>query len=143
MSFKNSNRTVITNTGSVNGIPGAKAGSVHRYDNVATIDGKTIYVILTILEIKDMEIRNFDDDNITGERNRFQPRLGNTSNPSGDGYVLYQMEFFDTDTDNSVFLYNYWFTDIDGDGRKQSKKKNKKNSKIKTNKKIKDNKKHK
>lgn len=118
MSFKNSNRTVITNTGSVNGIPGAKAGSVHRYDNVATIDGKTIYVILTILEIKDMEIRNFDDDNITGERNRFQPRLGNTSNPSGDGYVLYQMEFFDTDTDNSVFLYNYWFTgvDIDGDG---------------------------
>jgi LruC domain-containing protein/uncharacterized repeat protein (TIGR01451 family) len=110
MKFKNSNRTLLSG-------PDKQAGAVYKYSNLATIDGHVIYAKMTILEMSSgMVIRNFDDDVLTGDINRFQPRLGNTK--SSDGQVLYQLEFFDQSTDWPVYLYNYWLTgvDIDGDG---------------------------
>jgi len=46
MSFTNAQRTVITNTGN----SGTNTGSVHKYSNVITKDGITVYALLTIKE---------------------------------------------------------------------------------------------
>ncbi len=110
MSFTNAQRTIITNTGN----NGENAGSVHRYDNVITKDGITVYALMTIAQKVNANITNFDDDNITGEQNRFQPRIGATSNSGG--YVVYELEFFNTEDDASVFVYNYNLTGVDIDG---------------------------
>jgi len=111
MSFTNAQRTVKIDKGS----NGTAAGSVHRYDNVITKDGITVYALMTIMEVNNATITNFDDDAITGEQSRFQPRIGSGN---GGGYVTYQLEFFNTANNASVFIYNYSFTavDIDGDG---------------------------
>ncbi len=110
LSFTNGQRTVITNTGN----NGTNAGSVHKYSNVITKDGIVVYAKLTILEKNNATITNFDDDAITGEMHRFQPRIGAGT---GGGNILYQLEFFNTADNQSVFLYNYFMTgfDIDGD----------------------------
>jgi LruC domain-containing protein/uncharacterized repeat protein (TIGR01451 family) len=113
MSFTNSQRTVITNTG--NG--GTNAGSVHKYSNVITKDGVTVYALLTILQKNNATITNFDDDAITGEMHRFQPRIGSGS---GGGSVVYQLEFFNTADNQPVFIYNYYMTAIDIDGNSSS-----------------------
>ncbi len=110
MSFTNAERTVITNTGN----NGFDEGSVHRYDNIATIDGKVLYGLLTLVELNDIAIKNFDDDAITGDMHRFQPRLG--SNNDNGGYIVYKLQFFNTADDLPVFLYNYWMTGVDVDG---------------------------
>lgn len=114
MSFTNAKRTVITNAGN----NGYNQGSVHRYDDVVTIDGVTIYAYLTILETNRAFITNFDDDSQTGEKNRFQPRIGSSS--SSGGYIVYQLEFFDEADDAPVFLYNYYITCVDIDGNSSS-----------------------
>jgi len=110
MSFTNAQRTVLVNTGN----NGRETGSVHKYSNVITKDGITVYAKLTILQKNNANITNFDDDAITGEMHRFQPRIGAGY---GGGYILYQLEFFNTANDLPVFLYNYFMTgfDIDGD----------------------------
>lgn len=110
LSFTNAQRTVFFNAGN----NGTNAGSVHKYSNVITKDGITVYAKLTILQKNNATITNFDDDAITGEMHRFQPRIGAGS---GGGYILYQLEFFNTANDLPVFLYNYFMTgfDIDGD----------------------------
>ena len=112
MSFTNNARTVIYDPGHNGGL---KEGSIHRYDNVITLHGITVYAKLTILDVKDAEIRNFDDDIITGDSKRFQPRIGSTKN-NKDGQVLYQLEFFNEADGSPVFLYNYWLTGVDIDG---------------------------
>lgn len=110
MSFTNAQRTVLVNTGS----SGTNAGSKHRYANVITKDGITVYAIMTIKEKVNINVTNFDDDAITGEQTRFQPRLGSTS--SAGGYIVYELEFFNTANDATVYLYNYNITGIDIDG---------------------------
>lgn len=110
MTFTNANRTVINDPGSNGGL---SQGSVHRYDNVVTKDGIEVYAHLTLLEVNNATIINFDDDNQTGDSERFQPRIGSNN---GGGYILYQLEFFDTDTDKDVFLYDYYVTGVDTDG---------------------------
>jgi LruC domain-containing protein/uncharacterized repeat protein (TIGR01451 family) len=110
MSFTNAERTVITNTGN----NGFNEGSVHRYDNIATVDGKVLYGLLTLEELHQIEIKNFDDDAITGDTHRFQPRLGSGNN--NGGYIVYKLQFFNTADDLPVFLYNYWMTGVDIDG---------------------------
>jgi len=109
MSFTNAQRTLLVNTGN----SGRNQGSVHKYSNVATVSGVTIYAKLTLLEVNNAFITNFDDDVQTGDLSRFQPRLGAYNN---GGYILYQLEFFNTANDESVFLYNYWVTGVDVDG---------------------------
>lgn len=112
MSFTEAERTVLTDPGSDGGI---SQGAVHRYDNVITKDGITVYAKMTLLEVSNANIVNFDDDTDLGTTARFQPRIGSGS---GGGYVLYLLEFFDTDDDKKVFLKNYYVTgvDVDGDG---------------------------
>lgn len=111
MSFTNAQRTVIFDAGN----SGTDAGSTHKYSNVITKDGITVYAILTILERNNATITDFDDDVLTGDPQRFQPRIG--AGPGG-GHVLYQLEFFNSSDDVPVFIYNYYLTgiDIDGDG---------------------------
>ncbi len=111
MSFTNANRSIVYNAGQ----SGKAEGSIHRYDNLATIEGKTIYGLLTLEEMQDIFIVDFDDDAITGEQHRFQPRLGSDNN-NGGGYLVYKLQFFNTDDDLPVFLYNYWMTGVDVDG---------------------------
>lgn len=113
MSFTNAQRTIIANTGN----SGTNAGSVHKYSNVITKDGVTVYALLTIKERNNATITNFDDDNITGEQTRFQPRIGTGS---GGGYIVYEIEFFNTADDESVFVFNYNLTGVDIDGNNSS-----------------------
>ncbi len=110
MSFTNANRTVIHDAGN----NGFDQGSIHKYSNIATIDGKTIYGLLTLEEVNNIYINNFDDDIETGDIKRFQPRLGSNSN--NGGFIIYNLKFFNTDDDLPVFLYNYWITGVDVDG---------------------------
>lgn len=110
MSFKESARTVIYDPGN-NG--GESEGAVHKYSNVVTVSGVTVYALLTIVDIDNAFIDIFDDDSQTGEINRFQPRIGSNS---GGGFIVYQLEFFDAADNESVFLYDYFMTGIDIDG---------------------------
>ncbi len=112
MSFTNDARTVISDPGRDGGI---SENAKHRYDNVITVNGVTVYAHLTLLEVKYADIRNFDDDSQTGDKKRFQPRIGSTKN-NKDCYVRYQLEFFNAANDAPVFLYNYWVTGVDIDG---------------------------
>jgi len=109
MSFTNAQRTIVTNTGN----NGQNAGSIHRYENVITKDGITVYALLKIAEKHNATITNFDDDAVTGERKRFQPRIGTGA---GGGYIVYELEFFNTADDASVFVFNYDLTAVDIDG---------------------------
>ena len=110
MTFTNANRTVINDPGNDGGL---SQGAVHKYDNIVTKDGIEVYAHLTLLELNNAFIVNFDDDSQTGDSERFQPRIGSNN---GGGYILYQLEFFDTDTDEDVFLYDYYVTGVDTDG---------------------------
>ncbi len=112
MSFTNANRTVLTNTGN----NGFSQGSVHRYNNVVTIDGITVYAKLTVLEVNNAFITLFDDDATTSSR--FQPRIG--SNNRNGGYIVYKMEFFDAADNAPVFLYDYYMTGVDVDGESKN-----------------------
>ncbi len=116
MSFTNAKKTIITNTGN----SGTEQGSVHKYDDVINVNGVNVYAHLTILEVNYATIRNFDDDSQTGDKNRFQPRIGSTKN-NKDGYIKYQLEFFNEANDQPVFLYNYWLTSVDIDGGDDSR----------------------
>lgn len=115
MSFTNANRTVMVDP---DGNGGWSEDAVHRYDNVATVDGVTLYAYLTILEINNAFIVNFDDDAITGEQNRFQPRIGSNN---GGGFIVYELTFFDTSDDQPVFIYNYYMTGVDIDGNNNNR----------------------
>jgi len=106
--FSNANKTLLFDAG--NG--GKDQGSIHKYSNVITKDGITVYAKMTILETHHASIINFDDDN--SNTDRFQPRIGTTAN--NGGYIVYQLEFFDTDTDADVFLLGYYMTGVDIDG---------------------------
>ncbi len=110
MSFTNANKTILVNTGN----SGKNAGSKHKYTSVVTKDGITVYAIMTILETNNATIVDFDDDTQTGDQARFQPRIG--SNSSNGGNILYELEFFDTATDDEVFLTGYYMTGVDIDG---------------------------
>lgn len=110
MSFTNAQRTVITNTGN----SGTNVGSVHKYSNVISKDGIVVYALMTIKEKVNANITNFDDDVENGLPARFQPRIGATSN--GGGYITYELEFFNTADNASVFVFNYNLTAVDIDG---------------------------
>jgi LruC domain-containing protein/uncharacterized repeat protein (TIGR01451 family) len=110
MSFTNADKTILVDMGN----NGENAGSKHKYGNIITKDGITVYGILTILETNDAWITNFDDDAITGDQDRFQPRIG--TNGSNGGYILYELEFFDQATDAELFLTGYYMTGVDIDG---------------------------
>ena len=71
LSFKETSRTVLVNGGN----NGFNQGSIHKYANVITKDGITVYAKLTISQVVTASITLFDDDAITGEINRFQPRI--------------------------------------------------------------------
>jgi uncharacterized repeat protein (TIGR01451 family)/gliding motility-associated-like protein len=114
LSFLNSNRVVLVNTGN----SGRNQGSVHRYNNVVTKDGITVYAKLTIQEVNNATITNFDDDNTYGIPARFQPRIGVLS--SAGGYIVYHLQFFNQATDQDVFIYNYYLTGVDVDGNSSS-----------------------
>jgi LruC domain-containing protein/uncharacterized repeat protein (TIGR01451 family) len=111
MSFTNAQRTIVNNTGN----NGENTGSIHRYDNVITKDGITVYALMKIAQKQNAFFTNFDDDAITGEQTRFQPRIGSGS---GGGFIVFELEFFNAADDASVFVYNYNLTavDIDGNG---------------------------
>ncbi|MGC3979512.1 MAG: hypothetical protein QM751_15600 [Paludibacteraceae bacterium] len=111
LQFLNVNRTLITNGGN----NGLAAGSVWRYDNLLTTNGITIYGKMTILSTTNATITNFDDES-TGLPGRFQPRITTTGGNGVDGYILYQIEFFEVITNNKVYISDYYFTAVDIDG---------------------------
>lgn len=115
MSFTNAQRTVLLD----HGHSGTDVGSIHRYDHVVTKNGITVYAKMTILESSNANVTNFDDDVLTGDVNRFQPRIGSSNN--NGGYITYQLEFFDTQTNYPVYLYNYYMTGVDDDGNGSNK----------------------
>ncbi len=112
LSFLNSNRTLITNTGN----NGLAPGSVWRYDNLITTNGITIYGILTIKEINGTgtAITILDDETAnTGLASRFQPRI---TTPASGGNVLFELEFYEVTTNNRAYISEYNFTAADIDG---------------------------
>ena len=102
-------RTIVTNTGN----NGENLGSVSRYDNVITKDGITVYALMKITKKQNAFFTNFDDDVETGDSRRYQPRIGSGS---GGGYIVFELEFFNTANDASVFVFNYNLTGVDIDG---------------------------
>jgi uncharacterized repeat protein (TIGR01451 family)/gliding motility-associated-like protein len=114
MSFLNSNKVVLVN----NGNNGFTQGSVHRYNNLVSRNGITVYGILTIQEVNNAVITNFDDDVNFGVPSRFQPRIGVTSNSGG--YIVYHLRFYNSANNEDVFVYNYYITGIDVDGNSSS-----------------------
>jgi len=112
MNFLESNRTCLVDAG--NG--GKNAGSVHRYDNLIVKDGLTIYGKLTILQTVNASIGTyFDYDNPdNGLPGRFQPYITTTA---PDGYVLYELEFYEVITDARVYVSDYYLTGMDIDGQ--------------------------
>ena len=114
MTFTENQRTVVYNAGN----NGEDEGSIHKYSNVVTVSNVTVYALLTILDVDNAFIVNFDDDSQTGSTDRFQPRIGSNS---GGGFIVYQLEFFDTADDEPVFLQNYYMTGVDIDGNGTNK----------------------
>ncbi|MBL7967466.1 MAG: DUF11 domain-containing protein, partial [Prolixibacteraceae bacterium] len=118
ISMLNANRTVIVNTGN----NGYNAGSVHRYDNLITANGITVYGILRVLETNNARIRDgyFDDDSGNGDAKRFQPRIYTLS--SAGGYVLFELEFYELITNSNVYISDYFLTGVDVDGNNSSER---------------------
>jgi uncharacterized repeat protein (TIGR01451 family)/gliding motility-associated-like protein len=110
LSFLNSNRTVLVN----NGNNGFSQGSVHRYNNLITKNGVTVYAILRLVEVKNATIKIFDDDVTSGYASRFQPQI--ISNSLTNSYIVYQLQFYNAATNADVYLYNYCITGVDVDG---------------------------
>lgn len=110
MSFTNAQRTILVNTGN----NGTNVGSIHKYSNVITKDGIVVYAKMKVAARVNATITNWDDDVETGDPKRFQPRIGSSS--SSGGYVVYELEFFNTANDLPVYVYNYNLTGIDIDG---------------------------
>ncbi len=114
MSFTNAQRTILVNTGN----NGTNVGSIHKYSNVITKDGIVVYAKMKVAEKVNANITNWDDDVETGDPKRFQPRIGSSS--SSGGYVVYELEFFNTADNQPVYVYNYNLTGIDIDGNSSS-----------------------
>jgi large repetitive protein len=110
LSFINANRSVIID----NGNNGYSQGSVHRYNNIITKNGKTVFGLLIVQEVSKATILNFDDDLTYGVPGRFQPSISFSTNDGG--YIVYQLQFFDAATNEDIFLSNYSITGIDLDG---------------------------
>ncbi|MCQ4142362.1 DUF11 domain-containing protein, partial [Chryseobacterium sp. EO14] len=106
-SFVESNRTLISGTENA-------VNSVYRYDNLITVNNRTIYGKLTIANITDASINTFDNDAI-GINTNFQPVISTTS-VTGNGFINYTLEFFDAITNIPVYLYNFNLTGYDLDG---------------------------
>lgn len=110
MNFLNANKTILVD----NGGGGTAVGSVHRYDNLLTTNDITVWGKLTIKEVVNASISNFDDDTPgAGLPARFQPWITTTA---ANGYVLYELEFFEVITNQRVYVSDYYLTGIDVDG---------------------------
>ncbi|NLA24039.1 MAG: hypothetical protein GX879_03645, partial [Bacteroidales bacterium] len=109
LQFLSANRTLIHDGGN----NGHLAGSIWRYDNLISTHGVVIYGILTVKEIVNATITDFDNET-SGLAERFQPFI---STSAAGGYVLYELEFYETYTDQKVYISNYYLTSVDIDGR--------------------------
>lgn len=124
------NKVLFTNMGN----SGLSQGSVWRYRNIATVDGKTINAVVTIDAISNAALNNVDDDAALDQGNNsiasfFSPRIGPDVNLNGAnrrGYVQFTCAFYrnnsgsnnNTDNDFAVATalanINYVHYDIDG-----------------------------
>ncbi len=114
LAFLEANRTVVVDKGD----KGFSQGSVHRFDRVLTRNGRTVYGLLTIETINNASILNFDDDQTFGVPDRFQPVLSFVN--GNGGFVVYNLHFYDSQTNEDVFLNNFSITGIDLDGFSES-----------------------
>ncbi|MBW8326441.1 MAG: cadherin-like domain-containing protein, partial [Prolixibacteraceae bacterium] len=111
ISMLNTNRTVIVDPGNNGGL---NVGSVHRYDNLITAGGLTVYGKLRIVSKTNCNIATFDDDTPgVGAAYRFQPKL---SFINGGGTIKYELEFFELFTNANVYISDYFMTGVDIDG---------------------------
>ncbi|NHM03059.1 DUF11 domain-containing protein, partial [Flavobacterium sp. KDG-16] len=108
-SFLNANRTLLSGTGNT-------AGSIHRYDNVATVSGRVIYARVTIVSTTNATIGTFDQDAAPGTAAAFQPIINTTAAAGVAGFASYRFEFFDTLTNIPAYLYNFNLSGLDIDG---------------------------
>ena len=112
LSILNANRVLVSGTA-----PGFTAGSVHRYNNILTINGRVLYGLLTVVSTTNAIITNFDDETVgTGTPIRFQPVIETNAANGVPGFVTYNLEFFDTATNFPVYLSNFYITGVDVDG---------------------------
>ncbi|SHF89870.1 gliding motility-associated C-terminal domain-containing protein [Flavobacterium segetis] len=109
LSFLTANKTIVT--GSALGLT---AGSVHRYDDVVVVEGRTVYVKVEILPGSTATLTNFDDD--TSTAGAFQPVITGTAANGIASVIKYRFEFFDTATNFPVYLYNFNLSGLDIDG---------------------------
>ena len=106
--FLNTNKTIITG--------GNTVGSVHRYDNVATVAGRIIYARVTILAATNATVVTFDEDAAPGTPAAFQPVISSTAANGVAGFISYRLEFFDTATNIPAYLNNFNLSGLDIDG---------------------------
>ena len=115
-SFRNTNRTLVTD----NGNSGKAPGSVYRYNNVLTIGGVTVYALVRIDSVVNTAAANFtvDDDGTAAER--FNPIIGN--NASSGGYIRFTFSFWNQANNDTVYCQNFYVTAIDVDGSSSTSK---------------------
>ncbi|MEC4003025.1 DUF11 domain-containing protein, partial [Flavobacterium sp. SUN052] len=107
-SFLNANKTIISG--------GNTVGSVHRYNNVATVAGRVVYAKVTIVSATNATILTFDEDAAPGTPDSFQPIITSSAANGVAGFITYRLEFFDTATNIPAYLYNFNLSGVDIDG---------------------------
>ncbi|WP_298392700.1 DUF11 domain-containing protein, partial [Flavobacterium sp.] len=107
-SFLNTNKTIISG--------GNTVGSVHRYDNIATVGGRVIYARVTIVGATSATVNTFDEDAAPGTPGAFQPVISTNAAAGVPGFVSYRFEFFDTITNVPAYLSNFNLSGLDIDG---------------------------
>lgn len=107
-SFLTSNRVFVSGTAS-----SVVADNVYRYNNLATINGKTIYGRLTIVSLNNIIVNNLDAET-SGTASWFQPLL--TRSSAAVSLATFKLEFFDSETNFPVYLYNFNLNAYDVDG---------------------------
>lgn len=99
----------------ISGTVALTTGAKYRINNMATVQSRTLYGILTVVDKpSSLVISNIDDSSTNGAN--FQPLINRNDNGTSLQFVTFKLEFFDNETNFPVYLSNYYLTGIDVDG---------------------------
>lgn len=89
-----------------------QVGAIYRFNNVAT----GIYAEFEILTVNNANLVNFDQIASGGVDTNFQPQIEAVDETQNDGYIDFEIRFYDNITDNPRYLtFSASAVDIDGD----------------------------
>ncbi|WP_347840492.1 hypothetical protein [uncultured Draconibacterium sp.] len=105
-----------------NGTPSSgfnySVGDYYTYTNILPSSGVNIYATVTIVEKNRVDSwSNFDQEGYPNDAQKRNERFQPVINFNTDGYVKFEVDFFESTTDLPVYLndFNFIGVDIDGD----------------------------